>query len=348
MLAPIVWEINSNLQRLAEVKNLCVTFLDYGTVSNSGAERGDKRGKGNDCEENVLWVEWYRSKQNDDIAVFKVTPLEIAGRLRGALWEKPKTIICVSATLTVQNNSTRKTPFDFWFKNVGLTAEDEALTGIFPSPFQYERAVLLGVPHDSPSPSSPAYTDYVNEAVASLCEATGGAALLLFTSYTSMKSAHEYAKDRLERNDIHCLKQGEEDRSRLLAKFKSDERSVLFATDSFWEGVDIPGNALSLLVLARLPFRTPGESVFEARCENLAKQGLIPFMELSLPEAVIKFRKGFGRLIRNHKDRGVVVVLDPRIVQKQYGSVFLNSIPETKKCFAPLKELVEKVEGFVF
>jgi len=183
-----------------------------------------------------------------------------------------------------------------------LHAEKEILSGIFPSPFPYERAVLLAAPTDRPLPDEAGYDTFVNQAVLELISASGGSALVLFTSYKALQNAYEYARQELQSLGIRCLKQGDQDRTRLLQAFLQDERSVLFATDSFWEGVDAPGNTLRLVIICRLPFRIPNDPVFEARCEAIEAQGRSAFMELSLPEAVMKlkgFRPSYENLYRS-------------------------------------------------
>ncbi|MDR2494083.1 MAG: ATP-dependent DNA helicase DinG, partial [Spirochaetaceae bacterium] len=144
-----------------------------------------------------------------------------------------------------------------------------------------------------------------------------------------------------------CLKQGDDDRNRLLQSFLRDEKSVLFATDSFWEGIDAPGDTLRMVILCRLPFRTPTEPVFEARCETIERHGGNPFMELSLPESVMKFKQGFGRLMRRSSDHGVVAVLDGRILHKRYGEYFLCSLPKTKTNFSTFETIIQETGAFL-
>ena len=152
----------------------------------------------------------------------------------------------------------------------------------------------------------------------------------------------------MQKHGIRVLKQGDDDRNRLLSLFLEDQRSVLFATDSFWEGVDAPGDTLRLVILCRLPFRSPNDPVFEARCEAVESRGENAFMALSLPEAVMKFKQGFGRLMRRSSDHGVVVVLDGRLLKKQYGGIFLRSLPETKTCFGDFASILRVMESFLF
>jgi ATP-dependent DNA helicase DinG len=225
--------------------------------------------------------------------------------------------------------------------------EDEPLIGIYPSPFPYHSSVLLGVP-DAPMPTEDGFSEFVDNAAAELCKIAGGSALVLFTSYSALKSAFETARPMLEEQGIRVLKQGDDDRARLLKTFLDDKSSVLFATDSFWQGVDAPGDTLRLVIICRLPFRTPNDPVFQARCERLEEAGGNAFMDLSLPEAVMKFKQGFGRLMRRSSDRGVVAILDSRLLKKQYGSIFLQSLPETRTYFGSFKELLRSVEEFLF
>jgi ATP-dependent DNA helicase DinG len=326
----VVWEVRAVLRRLDTVGSVCLSFIEY-----------------RENPDDVMWIERRGGRgglAEPAWAVFTVTPVDVAPYLKEALFEPNKTVVCVSATLTTANT------FDYWKgrSGLGLIEERETLDGIFPSPFPYSSKVLLAAPEDSPLPTEPGYGSFVDAAVTSLAETSGGSALILFTSYQALKSAHEAARPVLEARGIRVLRQGDDDRNRLLAAFLQDESSVLFATDSFWEGVDAPGDTLRLVILCRLPFRSPGEPVFEARCEVLESRGGNSFMELSVPEAVMKFKQGFGRLMRRSSDHGVVVVLDGRLRKKRYGEIFVRSLPETKKCFSDFKTILRAVENFLF
>jgi ATP-dependent DNA helicase DinG len=291
-----------------------------------------------------MWMERRQSTGGDPWVVFTQTPVEVAPDLKASLFEPNKTVICVSATLTVGQN------FNYWAGRRGLRLVQDrpVLNGCFPSPFPYSKAVLLAVPSDAPLPEEENYQSFLDQSIGELVAAAGGSALVLFTSYQSLRSAYTAALPELQPLGIRCLKQGDDDRSRLLQTFLSDQQSVLFATDSFWEGVDAPGDTLRLVVLCRLPFRSPNDPVFEARREALEKQGGSPFMDLSLPEAVMKFKQGFGRLMRRSSDRGVVAVLDGRVIKKRYGSFFLNSLPETKTSFSEFKGILRETEDFLY
>jgi ATP-dependent DNA helicase DinG len=327
---PAAWEIKAVLRRLEAVGNVCSACVEY-----------------REHPGEVIWIERHGGAGTggrENWAEINVTPIDIAPSLEEALFEPNETVICLSATLTVAES------FAYWNgrSGLGLVSGRKVLSGIFPSPFPYKQAVLLGVPSDAPLPDREDYRAFVDEAALRLIELAGGSALILFTSYEAMKSAHAGAAARLEGQGIRCLKQGDDDRSRLLASFLSDSSSALFATNSFWEGIDAPGDTLRLVILCRLPFRTPNDPVFEARCETLEKRGGNPFMDLSLPEAVMKFRQGFGRLIRRSSDRGVVAVLDGRVLHKRYGEYFLKSLPETRTCFSNFSALLREMEDFLY
>jgi ATP-dependent DNA helicase DinG len=323
---PAVWEIKPALRRLEAIGTVCGACIEYG-------ERPAE----------VMWIERH-GPAGDGRAQFTVTPIDVAPSLREALFEPNKTVVCVSATLTVAGS------FRYWNgrSGLGLVSGREALSGLFPSPFPYKKSALLAVPSDAPLPDDGNYRSFVDTAAVQLTELAGGSALVLFTSYESLRSAYAAAAAALEQRGIRCLRQGDDDRSRLLRDFLEDKSSVLFATDSFWEGIDAPGDTLRMVILCRLPFRAPNDPVFEARCEALEKRGGNPFMELSLPESVMKFRQGFGRLIRRSSDRGVVAVLDGRLLRKRYGEFFLKSLPETKTSFGDFKTVLRETEAFLY
>ncbi|MDR1178627.1 MAG: ATP-dependent DNA helicase DinG [Spirochaetaceae bacterium] len=324
-----VWELKGVLRRLEAIGLTASLFLEY-----------------QDHPDQVMWLECQKGKGREDWARFTVTPLDVSRELSDALFRPNKTVICVSATLTIAGGAS----FAYWMNRTGFSLDEERtmLRGEFPSPFPYRKSVLLAVPQDSPLPDQSLYRDFVDRAVGKLIEISGGGALVLFTSYEALRSAYTASADALEKQGIHCLKQGDDDRSRLLSRFLDDESSVLFATDSFWEGVDAPGDTLRLVILCRLPFRSPSDPVFEARSEALEKQGANPFMELSLPEAVMKFKQGFGRLMRRSSDRGVVAVLDGRLLHKRYGRIFLGSLPETRTCFGGFEAILRESENFLY
>jgi ATP-dependent DNA helicase DinG len=332
---PGVWELKAILRRFENIAGICSAFTNY-------RER----------QKDVIWIE-RRGAYGDDTpsaeggkywAVFTQSPVELAESLKNSLFSPNKTVVCVSATLAISGN------FNYWAVRSGMvmTQEKPLLTGCFPSPFPYSKAVLLTAPADAPLPDEPEYQEFVDKSVGRLVAAADGSTLVLFTSYQSLNSAWNAALPELQQLGIRCLRQGDDDRSRLLQTFLSDTRSALFATDSFWEGVDAPGDTLRMVILCRLPFRIPNDPVFEARCEAIERNGGNPFMELSLPSAVMKFKQGFGRLIRRSSDRGVVAVLDSRLIKKRYGTFFLESLPETRTSFSDFSNLLRDTENFLF
>jgi ATP-dependent DNA helicase DinG len=348
---PAIWEIKPVLRRLETIGGICGSFLEY-------RERPHE----------VMWLE-RRSSPGGEAGgrpwvVFTVTPVDVAPALKEALFEPNKTVICVSATLTVAapgrgagrwedpggTSPKNLGPFTYWAGRcgLGLMTDREVCTGQFPSPFPYATSVLLAVPSGAPLPDEGNYQAFVDQAAARLAAAAGGSALILFTSYQSLRSAYNAALPELRELGIRCLKQGDDDRTRLLQTFLADTSSVLFATDSFWEGVDAPGDTLRLVILCRLTFRTPNDPVFEARREALERRGGNPFMELSLPESVMKFKQGFGRLMRRSSDHGVVAVLDGRLLRKRYGEFFIRSLPKTKTSFGELDSILRTMEDFLY
>ncbi|MCL2805633.1 MAG: ATP-dependent DNA helicase DinG [Treponema sp.] len=321
---PSVWEIKMIVRRLENIAEICDVFCKYKKQEND-----------------ILWIEKQRFSKYP-WAVFTRTPLDLAPILRDSVFSPNKTVVCVSATLAINED------FSYWANNCGILSSRAVLSGCFPSPFPYSSSVLLTVPKDAPLPDEDGYQEFVDKAAGALAAVSEGSALLLFTSYQSLTSAYLAAKDKLTALGIRCLKQGDDDRTRLLQDFVSDTKSCLFATDSFWEGVDAPGDTLRMVIISRLPFRTPGDPVFEAKREAVEKRGGNPFLELSLPQAVMKFKQGFGRLMRRSADHGVVAVLDGRLLKKSYGRLFLQSLPETKTSFDSLHNIIEDIENFLY
>jgi ATP-dependent DNA helicase DinG len=226
-----------------------------------------------------------------------------------------KAWIFTSATLAIDRR------FDHFQARLGL---EEAETGLWESPFDYARQTLLYLPEGLPEPSAEDYTERVIEIALPVLEASRGRAFLLFTSHRALRIAAERLAGRL---DYPLLVQGEAPRSALLARFRALGNAVLLGTASFWEGVDVRGEALSCVIIDKLPFAAPDDPVLKARCRALEEAGGRPFLDYQLPEAVIALKQGVGRLIRDEADRGVLVLCDPRLLTRGYGRVFLDSLP---------------------
>lgn len=263
--------------------------------------------------------------------------LEIAPRLSKVLFDRlPTTILC-SATLSTNRS------FSFIRSRLGI---QEAVERIYESPFDYNKQAMLTVPIDLPDPGSPQFIEAASQSIFDAITASQGGVFVLFTSYQMLRSSEKLLADRLleQRYTLFC--QGDEGRSALLKKFRQTERAVLFGTDSFWEGVDVVGEALRCVILVKLPFKVPSDPLFQARSEAIAQRGGSPFFDYSLPHAIVKFKQGFGRLIRNKKDRGCVICLDSRLVKKGYGKQFLKSLPPCPQHFDSRAALFKKLREF--
>jgi ATP-dependent DNA helicase DinG len=296
-------------------------------------------------EDTCAWFEVVRARtgRGEGVIVKLCTaPLEVAPLLRESLFERMRTVALTSATLTVAGT------FRYLRARIGL---GEVETGRLcelrlASPFDYARQALVAVPTDIPEPGKSGYTEAVRDLTEKAILCADGRSFVLFTAYSLLKRVHGELAPLLTARGYHVLRQGEATRHRLLERFCQDPTSVLFATDSFWEGVDVPGRALEQVIIARLPFKVPTEPVLEARAEAIEKAGGDPFIEYTVPQAVIRFRQGFGRLIRNRTDRGVVLILDSRVVRRGYGRMFLTSLPDVPVTTLPTAELLAAMQSF--
>ncbi|WP_404800965.1 ATP-dependent DNA helicase [Anaeromyxobacter oryzae] len=248
----------------------------------------------------------------------RAAPIDVAEELQERLYRRTDTVVFTSATLAAQGR------FDYFRRQVGLAPEFDVAEARFAGPFDFTRQAALVSPATLPEPNAPGFVDAAAEVIRELTSITGGRAFVLCTSNRNMLAFHKACRGLPYR----ILLQGERPKSRLLEDFKA-EPSVLFATASFWEGVDVPGEALSLVVIDRLPFAPPGDPVIAARLRALEEAGRDGFSELQVPAAALALRQGFGRLVRTREDRGLVAVLDRRLVTKGYGRAFLATLPKT-------------------
>jgi ATP-dependent DNA helicase DinG len=265
--------------------------------------------------EEVLWYEL-----NGRGFALHATPVDAAASLARALHGRPRALIFTSATLTAQSR------FEFFTRRVGLAAETATLR--LDSPFDYPRNALLYHPRGMPEPNSVQFTTAVVEAALPVLEASQGRAFMLFTSHRALKEAEQLLRNRITHP---LLVQGEMPRHYLIERFRELGNAVLLGTQSFWEGVDVQGEALSLVIIDKLPFATPGDPVLKARMDAMRKQGLEPFVHYQLPQAILTLKQGAGRLIRGEQDRGVLMLCDPRIRSKGYGKQFIESLPPMRR-----------------
>ena len=272
------------------------------------------------AEDFVYWIE--RGGRRRVRITLNAAPITIAPYMREFVYAEVASCVFTSATLAVGTDDT----FEYLRKRLGL---DETGTLRLGSPFDYHRQAKLIIPASMPDPTDDAFVPAAARAVEKYVLKTKGRAFVLFTSYATLQAVYDLAAPKLTAAGITCYRQGAEmPRSSMLARFREGRPSCIFGTDSFWQGVDVPGEALSNVIIARLPFPVPDRPLAAARMEKIRDEGGDPFIEYSLPEAVLKFKQGFGRLIRTKTDTGIVVVLDRRILDKWYGRAFLDSIPK--------------------
>ena len=270
--------------------------------------------------ENVLsstaadWLQWYERRRKG--VVLHASPLDVSGYLEEYLYSGGKSTVFTSATLSANGG------FSYYRSRMGLS--EDVLEKVYTSHFFFREQTLMYIPKDLPPPSDPDFGPKAATRILDILRITSGRALVLFTSYYNLNLAHQLLKGEIP---YTVFKQGEAPRSLLLEEFKRDTHSVLLATGSFWQGVDVPGEALSCLIIDKLPFDSPGEPIVAGRIESIRKRNGNPFMEYQLPSAIISLKQGLGRLIRNTSDQGVLSILDIRMINSRYGRFFFDSLP---------------------
>lgn len=289
-----------------------------------------------DPDKRVRWVEMTAAN-----VVLMDANLAVASLLYENLFAKLRTTALCSATLTTNR------AFSYLKERLGIHLEKEENVSeqIFDSPFDYAQRTLLAIPSDLPGPSDPQFLPQILEPIKQTIQVSKGNAFILFTSYEMLQWTHEKLSNDATLSKYTLLKQGDLSRHVLLEEFKQTPGSVLFATNSFWEGVDVPGEALRCVVIVKLPFIVPSEPIYQACSEALEREGKDPFNDYAVPQAVIRFKQGFGRLMRKKNDRGCIVCLDHRLVKKNYGKQFLNSLPPCKTTSGPFKKVLEEMRA---
>jgi DNA polymerase-3 subunit epsilon/ATP-dependent DNA helicase DinG len=277
-------------------------------------------------------VYWFTPLAHSENLQLRAAPINVGTLLRDRVYGERRSVVFTSATLAVGGN------FDYFASRVGLGPEIEEL--ILPSPFDYLHQALVCLPTDLPLPEDEAFDAAVEEVIAAVARRVGGRTLALFTSHRQLRDVHAALKQRVDLDDVLILGQGiDGQRRQLLKTFEESERPLLLGTSSFWEGIDIPGERLSCVIMVRLPFPVPTDPVFAARAEQVRDS----FAQLALPQAALRLKQGFGRLIRRSTDRGAVVILDNRILGRDYGKAFLDVLPPASRFVGRGKEIANRL-----
>jgi Rad3-related DNA helicase len=284
---------------------------------------------------NAEMIYWVSKHQTTGEASGHAAPIFVGDVLNERLFQRADSLTLTSATMTTDGT------FDYLRERLGLEHADELRV---PSPFNYERAALLAIADDVPEPGEQGHQKRLQDAIMEMVVASQGRAMVLFTSHSALQAAHRAIRRPLEQQGILVLGQRIDGSPRqLIDRLKGHPRTVILGTNSFWEGVDIVGDALSLLVITKLPFPVPSDPIFAARSELFEDA----FNQYAVPQAILRFKQGFGRLIRSADDRGVCVVLDRRIATRRYGDAFVNSLPDCAVEVGRVDDIARVVEEFL-
>jgi ATP-dependent DNA helicase DinG len=346
-LAPLLGELRAVARRLQAAGDGLGRALKPLNPAAARAKPAGGAAPAADAEPSVRWVELRGKEKN---VVVTAVPLDLAPILREDLFKRVRTAVITSATLAAGPASRRDdAAFAFLSTRLGLTAPEFApRTAVLPSPFDYRRQALLAVPTDAPAPNVDAGAHFLHVArhAMDLAAAADGGLFVLFTSHKDVRQMAAELRARGADRRWPLLVHGEDTRDSLLRRFRESGRAVLLGTASFWEGVDVPGDALRGLVIAKLPFRVPTEPVTAAQCEAIAARGGDAFREYMLPNASLRLKQGFGRLVRTATDRGVVVLSDPRVVTKGYGRDLIEALPPARRVALPWARVLPEVTAF--
>ncbi len=321
----IRFEINNLLDRLSKCENVLTQF------SNEKIE-----------DDRVRWLEIVNNYGHNNISLVEAD-LDISSYLLELLFRPLHAVILCSATLTTNQS------FQFCRSRLGLNhpSVTKRITElILDSPFDYKKQSLFAVPTDISEPKEELFDLQAAENILQAIQTSRGGVFVLFTSYQQLKNCHEQIKAQLAAENYQVFLQGSDHRQALLTKFREAKNGILFGTSSFWEGVDVVGESLRCVILVKLPFKVPSEPLLAARCEKIKKEGGNYFREYLLPQAIVKFKQGFGRLIRNKKDRGCIICLDVRLMNKHYGRDFINSLPACQVVTASSHQLMKEMKDF--
>jgi DNA polymerase-3 subunit epsilon/ATP-dependent DNA helicase DinG len=320
------WEMESTATLFAELRELHVNCMELAHQLDEIllAPGGVRRAR----------VAWMEGADNSASVTLAIAPLTVNEVLERDLLQRQRCAIFTGATL--------RTGSSFRYVRDRLGLWDVKMANV-DSPFDYKRSTMLYLPSDVPLPNHPHYQQMVEQAIVEAATAAGGRTLVLFTSYHQLRATADAIRTPLERQGVSLFQHGQSSRFRLLREYRQAEQAVLLGTRSFWEGIDLPGEELTCLLIARLPFAVPNDPLVAARSAEFDD----PFQEYTVPDAVLRFRQGFGRLIRRAADRGVIVLLDSRAWRKDYGSAFLDSLPECTVRRAPLQNLSREVRSWL-
>lgn len=330
-------KLNKKLQNLVIDLKAIASFFEKASLTIDDFFNGT-------LTKNKIYVlEWNRFKSTSAIRLL-IIQLNISEYLSEHLFAPRDSAVLCSATLTYNKD------FSFIQNQLGFCSEEllgrKQITKLIESPFDYQSQALLAIPSDIPDPRSPDYFSASFQYALKAAEASKGGAFILFTSYKMLEQCYQKISAELLQLGLLPLKQGDENRNTLLKTFKENSNAVLFGTDTFWEGIDVPGFNLRLVILTKLPFPVPSEPIFQAKCNQIEERGDNPFMEYAIPKAIVKFKQGFGRLIRTKTDYGCILCLDSRLINKAYGKLFIKSLPVCRMVTGHLNSITSELKNF--